>query len=84
MASELRRAIEQRDGDLKKVFNVAGQEYRAFGLSSRLPTMRPADAVALLAGNGRLVKRPFLVGPGFATAGFSEAEWKGLLDGLAG
>ena len=80
MASEIRRAIEQGDGDLKRVFNTAGQDYRAFGLSSRLPTMRPADAVALLAGNGRLVKRPFLVGPGFATAGFNEKHWSSLLE----
>ena len=80
MPAELRRAIEHRQGDLKKVFNVAGQDYRAFGLAERLPDMRPADAVALLAGNGRLVKRPFLVGPGFATAGFNEKEWSGLLE----
>jgi arsenate reductase len=34
-----------------------------------------ADALALLAGNGRLVKRPFALGEGFGLAGFDAAEW---------
>lgn len=79
LPAELRRALEQKQGELRRLFNTSGQDYRAFGLSERLPTLSTADAVALLAGNGRLVKRPFLSGPGFATAGFDEKEWKGLL-----
>ena len=79
MPAELRRALEHKEGEVRRLFNTSGQEYRAFGLSERLPGLSVSDAVALLAGNGRLVKRPFLSGPAFATAGFHEKEWKSLL-----
>ena len=77
--AEIKRAIENKKGELRRVFNTSGQDYRAFGLSDRLPNLSQADAVALLSGNGRLVKRPFLSGSGYATAGFDEDEWTALL-----
>ncbi len=79
LPEELKRALEQKAGEVCRLFNTSGQEYRAFGLSERLPSLSIPDAVALLAGNGRLVKRPFLSGPGWATAGFDEQEWDKLL-----
>jgi arsenate reductase len=36
-------------------------------------------ALALLAGNGNLVKRPFLLGDGVALTGFDEAAWAAAL-----
>ena len=42
--------------------------------------MTTAAALTLLAGNGNLVKRPFLIGDGVARVGFGEKEWMAALD----
>jgi arsenate reductase len=41
--------------------------------------MTEAEALALLAGNGRLVKRPFALGDTFGLVGFDQAEWERAL-----
>lgn len=74
--AELKRALADRGGELRRLFNTSGQEYRAFGLSERLGSMSVPDALALLAGNGKLVKRPFLSAPDYAVAGFDEETWR--------
>jgi arsenate reductase len=66
-------------GELRRLFNTAGQDYRALGLKDVLPGMKEADALALLAGNGNLVKRPFLLGPGVGLVGFDEDVWAARL-----
>jgi Spx/MgsR family transcriptional regulator len=63
-------------GDEKPLFNTSGQVYRELGLSKKLPGMSQAEQLALLASNGRLVKRPFLLGDGWGFVGFREDEWK--------
>lgn len=78
-AAELRKVLKAQDGKLLKLFNVAGGEYRAQKLGEKLPTLSEADALALLAGNGSLVKRPFAVGDGVGLVGFNETEWKTAL-----
>lgn len=67
--------------DLKKLFNVAGGDYREQKLGEKLPTMTEAAALALLAGNGNLVKRPFAIGDGVVLVGFDEATWRATLLG---
>ncbi len=63
------------DGNLRKLFNSSGLEYRALKLAEKLPTLAESDQLALLAGNGSLVKRPFLIGAGVALTGFDEPAW---------
>ncbi|MEC7226533.1 MAG: ArsC/Spx/MgsR family protein [Candidatus Latescibacterota bacterium] len=41
--------------------------------------MKPADAVRLLAQNGKLIKRPFLLTDGGGAVGFKEEQWQTLL-----
>lgn len=72
---ELRAALAAAGGNLRKLFNTAGADYRALKLGEKLPALSDAAAIALLAGNGNLVKRPFLVGDGVALTGFDEAAW---------
>lgn len=60
---------------LKRFFNTSGLKYRALSLKDRLPTMSEAEQYALLATDGMLVKRPLVVGDGFALVGFRENEW---------
>ena len=47
--------------ELKRWFNTSGQVYRALGLKDKLPAMPRGEQLALLAGDGMLVKRPILL-----------------------
>lgn len=73
--SEL-KAMLGHVGELRKLFNTSGLVYKEMKLSEKLPTMSEKDALGLLAKNGRLVKRPFVLGSGFGMVGFKEDEWK--------
>lgn len=75
-AEEL-RAWHQASGlPLKRFFNTSGLQYKALGLKDKLPGMTEEEQLALLATDGMLVKRPILVGEGFALPGFRPADWK--------
>ena len=63
-------------GELRRLFNTSGLVYKELKLSEKLPGMSEKVALALLAGNGRLVKRPFVLGSGWGVVGFKEDEWK--------
>ena len=64
---------------LKRFFNTSGQLYRGLQLKEKLPAMPEAEQLALLAGDGMLVKRPLAVGEDFVLVGFKEAEWEQTL-----
>lgn len=63
-------------GDLKKLFNTSGLVYRELKIGDKLKTMSEDEALDLLAKNGRLVKRPFVLLKGRGLLGFKEEEWK--------
>lgn len=68
------------NGELKRLFNTSGMQYRELNLKESLPTMSEAEAIELLAGNGMLVKRPFLLdGDKTGLLGFKQAEWEKAL-----
>ncbi len=76
--AELACAIEQLGR--KRLFNTSGQSYRALGAST-VQAMSDAEALAALAADGKLIKRPFLVLPdGRTLTGFQLPEWQVLLD----
>jgi arsenate reductase len=77
--AELRTMLGHVGGDLRKLFNTAGQDYRALDMKTRLPELSEDEALALLAGNGNLVKRPFALGRKGGVVGFREEEWKHML-----
>ena len=76
---ELRGALAAHNGELRRLFNTAGGDYRDQKLAEKLPGMSKSEALALLAGNGNLVKRPFLIGEGVALVGFNEECWAAAL-----
>lgn len=78
-AAELRTMLAAYDGDLRKLFNTSGRDYREQGIGPKLPTLTPAAAITLLAANGNLVKRPFAIGDGVTLVGFNEAAWQEAL-----
>jgi len=73
--AELRTMLTALGGKRGRLFNTSGLEYRGLGLAAKLPGLGDAEALALLAGSGMLVKRPFLLGPGVALVGFDEKAW---------
>lgn len=77
--SELRTMAAAQGGELRKLFNTSGRDYREQKLGEKLPALTAAQALALLAANGNLVKRPFLIGEGVAQVGFDEAAWRATL-----
>ncbi|HTB81429.1 MAG TPA: Spx/MgsR family RNA polymerase-binding regulatory protein [Opitutaceae bacterium] len=77
--AELRTMLAGQGGELRRLFNTSGRDYREQKLGEKLPAMTGAAALALLAQNGNLVKRPFLLGAGVALTGFDETAWTAAL-----
>ena len=73
--AELERMLAFQGGNLRKLFNTSGIQYRERNLAVVLPTLDQAEALALLASDGRLVKRPFLLGAKVGLVGFDAAAW---------
>ena len=81
-AEELAAWQEMSGLPVRRFFNTSGQLYRELNVKARLDAgMDDADAIALLAGNGMLVKRPLAVGEDFVLVGFKEADWERALLG---
>ena len=74
-ATELRQMLKQRGGEIRQLFNTSGVDYRAMNLKDKLPAMSEDEAITLLASNGNLIKRPFVLGPEIALVGFKQEEW---------
>ena len=77
--TELKRMLGYLGGDIKKLFNTSGGDYKALNLKEKLPKMSRAEALELLSRNGNLVKRPFVVSGDRGTVGFKEEVWREML-----
>ena len=77
--AELKRMLAIYDGVLRRLFNTSGGDYKAMKLAERLPKLTADEALALLAANGNLVKRPFLLTDKSGLVAFKQAEWEKLL-----
>jgi arsenate reductase len=75
----LAKALKLSGLPLKKLFNTAGKSYREGGFKDKLPTMSDEQALTALAKDGKLIKRPLVLGDGFALVGFREDEWRQAL-----
>lgn len=72
---ELASYLKKYGRPASKMFNTNGLLYRSMGLKDKIGAMSEDEILTLLATDGMLVKRPILVGDGFALFGFREAEW---------
>jgi arsenate reductase len=81
--SKARLAKLWRDSEqpLRRLFNTSGQSYRQGGFGERLKGMSDAEALAALAADGKLIKRPILVGPDFVLIGFKADAYAAKLGG---
>jgi len=70
------RELYKRSGlPIARFFNTSGESYRAGGFKDKLKTMSEGEALAALAADGKLIKRP-LVDTGKAVlVGFDEDEY---------
>lgn len=78
--AELRTMLAAQGGELRRLFNTSGRDYRELKMGDRLAALEKTkagetEALGLLAQNGNLVKRPFLLGSGVGLVGFNEAAW---------
>ena len=72
--SVLKKAIKAKG--MKKLFNTSGEQYKKLRIKDKIRTMTEIQALDLLSGNGRLVKRPIAVDGNRITVGFDENEYK--------
>lgn len=73
--AELQTMLSNYNGEIRKLFNTSGVQYRELNMKEKLPDMSSAQAIELLSGNGKLIKRPFLVDGNKSIVGFKEDLW---------
>jgi arsenate reductase len=77
--AELRQVLKTKALPLKKLFNTSGVSYREGHFGERLATMSEAEAIDALAKDGKLVKRPLVLGANLALVGFDEQAYREAL-----
>lgn len=75
---ELKMMLADYSGNIRRLFNTSGLDYKAQGLSEKLPQMSLEQALELLSKNGNLVKRPFLISEKVRKVGFKKEEWDSI------
>ena len=75
-AAALEDALARSGLPLARLFNTSGQSYRDGNYRDRLPRMSRAEALAALAADGKLIKRPLLISPERVLVGFDEAAYQ--------
>jgi arsenate reductase len=78
--AELKKMLKALNGELKRIFNTSGGDYKSMNMKDRLPTLTDAEALELLAANGNLIKRPFVIQGNDGLIGFKENEWDAFLE----
>ena len=81
--TELRKMLgylEASGKTFRNLFNTSGEQYRALKIGERIKAgMTEEEAIALLAKNGKLIKRPFLLTDKGGTTGFQAETWDALV-----
>ena len=78
--AELRRMIKSYGGNIRKLFNTSGGDYKKLNLKDNLPKLSEAQLIDMLNTNGNLVKRPFVINKKGGVVGFKEDEWANFFD----
>lgn len=79
--SELAAMVKANGGKLTPVCNTSGMDYRDLGMKDKFAAMSQEEALKVLSGNGKLVKRPFVIdeAKGIFLTGFKAAKWEEAL-----
>ena len=70
--ADFKRWLKSGQVELKQLLNTSGQVYRELGGAQLLNTKSEAEILKLLAGNGKLVKRPLITDGESVTVGFRD------------
>lgn len=73
------KAMLLQVGDVRRLFNTSGVDYRSGGWKEKLGRLSETQALQALSKNGNLIKRPFVWFGSKGTVGFNEDEWKKLV-----
>lgn len=73
-ASQLRDLWKRSGLPLAKMFNTSGQSYRAGGFKQKIATMSESEALAALAADGKLIKRPLIDAGDAVLVGYDETH----------
>lgn len=76
--TELKEWISRSKLPIKKFFNTSGLVYKELNIKDKLPQMSEEEQIALLATNGKLVKRPLVITDQHVLVGFNAEEWEKL------
>ncbi len=77
---QMLKYIKADGGTFKNLFNTSGLMYRELKISDKIKNgMTEEEALKLLAKNGKLIKRPFVLTKNKGTVGFREDVWKKLI-----
>jgi len=76
---ELMAMLSSYEGEIKKLFNTSGMQYRELNMKEVLPTLSNEQAIELLSENGKLIKRPFLLNGEQGVVGFKEELWQAFV-----
>ena len=81
--AELKQMLVHLKADgktFKNLFNTSGEQYRQLNISEKIKAgLTEIAAIDMLARNGKLIKRPFLLLTGGGTTGFNPEKWDQLL-----
>jgi arsenate reductase len=73
------RDIHRRSGlPITRFFNTSGESYRTGNFKERLQEMSTAQALAALAADGKLIKRPLVLAGDSVVVGFDEKAFARL------
>jgi arsenate reductase (glutaredoxin) len=75
----LGRALDRSGAPLARLFNTSGQSYRQGNYKERLKQISRAEALAALAADGKLIKRPLVISDELVLIGFNEEEYAAAL-----
>ena len=73
--ARLRELFKRSGLPIARFFNTSGESYRAGGFKDRLPAMSEAEALAALAADGKLIKRPLVDAGTKVLVGFDEKAY---------
>ena len=73
--SKLRDLWKRSGLPIARFFNTSGESYRAGGFKEKLKTMSDAEALAALAADGKLIKRPLVDAGDAVLVGFDEGAY---------
>ncbi|MFO1519797.1 MAG: Spx/MgsR family RNA polymerase-binding regulatory protein [bacterium] len=73
--SQLKDFLKKSGLPLKNFLNTSGEQYRALGMKEKVKTLPEERILEMMAGEGRLLKRPIVTDSKKVTVGYDEKNF---------